>query len=142
MSDRPTTEDLYRGDGAVDAKSAGTLIKEVTEDLSTLIRKEIELAKQELGESISARLKGAAIVAVAGVLGFFALIFVLVALRDGLDDLMWTWLADLVTAGILLAVGIAGALFARRKLATPISTELTKQNIKEDIDVVRSLGKR
>ncbi|MBA2725250.1 MAG: phage holin family protein, partial [Actinobacteria bacterium] len=42
---RPRTEDIYRG-GAGDEKSAGQLFKEVTEDISTLVHKEIELAKQ------------------------------------------------------------------------------------------------
>lgn len=138
----PTTDDIYTGDGHA-PKSAGRLMKEVTEDLSTLIRKEIELAKQEIGQSIAAKAKGAAIIAIAGVLGFFALIFVLLALRDGLDELMWTWVADLVTAAILLGIGIGGALFARKKLATPISADLTKQTIKDDVEWAKStLGRR
>ena len=123
-------------------KSAGRLMKEISEDFSTLFRKEIELAKQELGQSLSAKAKGAAIIAVAGVLGFFALIFMLLAIRDGLDNLLWTWLADIVTAFILLAIGAVGALVAKKKLATPISTELTKQTIKEDVEWAKTLGKQ
>ena len=123
-------------------KSAGQLMKEVTEDMSTLIRKEIELAKQEVGASVTAKLKGAAIVAIAGVLGFFALIFLLLAIRDGFDSFLWTWLADLVTAVILLAIGGAGAMVAKKKLATPLNTELTKQTIKEDVQWAKTLGKQ
>jgi Putative Actinobacterial Holin-X, holin superfamily III len=123
-------------------KSAGRLMKEITEDLSTLVRKEVELAKQELGQSISAKVKGAATFAIVGVLGFFALIFVLLAVRDGLAEFLWTWVADLATAGILLGIGIAAAMFAKKKLATPISTELTKQTIKEDVEWAKSITKR
>ena len=123
-------------------KSAGQLMKEVTEDMSTLIRKEIELAKQEVGASVTAKLKGAAIVAIAGVLGFFALIFLLLAIRDGFDSFLWTWLADLVTAVILLAIGGAGAMVAKKKLATPLNTDLTKQTIKEDVQWAKTLGKQ
>ncbi len=123
-------------------KSAGQLMKEVTEDMSTLIRKEIELAKQEVGASVSTKLKGAVIVAIAGVLGFFALIFLLLAIRDGFDDFLWTWLADLVTAVILLAIGGAGAMVAKKKLTTPLNTELTKQTIKEDVQWAKTLGKQ
>ncbi len=123
-------------------KSAGQLMKEVTEDLSTLIRKEIELAKQEVGASVSAKLKGAAIIAIAGILGFFALIFLLLAIRDGLDNVMGTWLADLITAVILLAIGAAGALAAKKKLTAPLNTDLTKQTIKEDVRWAKTLGKR
>jgi uncharacterized membrane protein YqjE len=130
------------GDGRTGSRSAGQLIKEVTEDLSTLVRKEIELAKQELGASVGAKAKGAAIIAIAGVLGFFALIFLLLALRDGLDTFMWRWVADLVTAAILLLIGGVAALIARRKLATPIQAELTKQTIKEDVQFAKTLGRR
>lgn len=123
-------------------KSAGQLMKEVTEDMSTLIRKEIELAKQEVGASVSMKLKGAAIVVIAGVLGFFALIFLLLAIRDGFANFLWTWLADLVTAVILLAIGGAGAMMAKKKLTTPLNTELTKQTIKEDVQWAKTLGKQ
>ena len=68
MTERPETEELFSGNGLGGEKSAGTLMKEVTEDLSTLIRKEIELAMQELGESVSAKVKGLAITGIAAVL--------------------------------------------------------------------------
>ena len=123
-------------------KSAGQLMKEVSEDFSTLFRKEIELAKLELTESISAKAKGAAIIAVAAVFGFFALIFLLLGLRDGLDTFLWTWVADLITALILLLLGGIGALVARRLLGTPIKTDMTKKTIREDVEWAKTLGKR
>lgn len=142
MSDRPTTDDLFKGDGFSDQKSAGTLMKEVTEDISTLIRKEIELAKAELGESVSAKVKGMVIIAIAAFLGFFALIFVLLAVRDLLDLVLPIWAADFGTAAISIAVGALGALIAKRKLSTPISAELTKLSVKEDVATLKSLGRR
>ena len=141
MDQSQTTRDTYTGNGR-SGKSAGQLMKEVTEDLSTLIRKEIELAKQEVGESISTKVKGAAIIAIAGVLGFFALIFLLLAIRDGFDTFLWTWVADIVTAVVLLAIGAVGALAAKKKLSAPLNTELTKQTIKEDMEWAKNLGKR
>lgn len=157
MATRPRTEDLFRGTtpgstgtdvppavtppGAPE-KTAGQLIKEVTEDISTLVRKEIELAKQEIGTSVATKAKGAAILAIVAVLGFFALIFFLLAIRDGFDEFLWTWLADLATGFTLLLIGGIAAMIAKKKLATPISTEITKQNVKEDVDMMKSLGKR
>ena len=140
MSQTQSTQEPYTGDGR-GPKSAGQLMKEVTEDLSTLIRKEIELAKQEIGESVATKVKGVAIVALAGVLGFFALIFLLLAIRDGLDNAMGTWLADLVTAVILLAIGGAGVMIAKKKLTAPLKTDLTKQTIKEDVEWAKTLGR-
>lgn len=140
MSTRPTTEDLFRGNGHAE-KSAGALMKEVTEDLSTLIRKEVELAKQEVGQSIAEKVKGGVIIAIAGTFAFFGLIFALLALRDGLDNFLWTWVADLVTTGALVLLGVLAALVAIKKLKKPISAEMTKDSIKEDVQWAKTLGK-
>jgi uncharacterized membrane protein YqjE len=137
-----TTKDTHGPNGRVGRPSAGRLMKEVTEDLSTLIRKEIELAKQELGQAAAAKVTGAVVIAIVATLAFFALIFLLLALRDGLDEIFWKWVADLLTAAILLLVGGLGALFARKKLATPIKAELTKQTIKEDVEFAKNIGRR
>ena len=139
MSDQDAK--TFEANGYVSDKSAGQLMKEVTEDLSTLFRKEIELAKQEIGQSVAEKVKGAVIIAIAGTLGFFALIFLLLALRDGFDTFLWTWLADIATAVVLLVLGAAGAMVAKKKLTKPISTEKTKQTIKDDVEMMKSLGR-
>lgn len=140
----PMREQTYTShdDGRVREKSAGELMKEVTEGLSTLIRKEIELAKQEIGASVAAKVKGVVIIAVAAVFALFALIFLLFAIRDGFDTFLWTWVADLATAGVLIAIGVAAALIARGKLAAPISADMTKQTIKEDVEWAKTLTRR
>ena len=137
-----TEQGSFGGNGSGGSKSAGQLMKEVTEDLSTLVRKEIELAKQELGASFAAKGTGAVAILIVATLGFFALIFVLMAIRDGFDEFMWTWVADLATAGVLLLIGVLGALFAKRKLSTPIKADLTKKTIKDDVEFAKSIGRR
>ena len=131
----------FEGNGYVSDKSAGQLMKEVTEDLSTLFRKEIELAKQEIGASVAEKVKGAVMIAIAGTLAFFALIFMLLAIRDGFDNFLWTWLADLATAGVLLLIGALGAFVAKNKLTKPITAEKTKKTIKDDVEMMKSLGR-
>lgn len=142
MSDRPSGEDIFVGNGSTDHKSAGTLMKEVTEDLSLLIRKEVELAKQELGASVAAKVKGAIIIAIVAFLGFFALMFILLAMRDGFAEILPTWAADFATAAVMMVIAAIGALVAKRKLSTPISAELTKLSVKEDVETIKSLGRR
>lgn len=136
------TQDQEQLFGQNGQKSAGQLMKEVTEDLSLLMRKELELAKQELSESIGAKVKGAVLVALAAFLGFFALIFALFAIRDGLAVALPAWAADLITAAILLVIGGIGVLIAKKKLATPVSAEMTKLSIKEDVEWAKTLGRR
>ncbi len=142
MAERPRAEDLYKGNGAGAEKSAGQLMKEVTEDLSTLIRKEVELAKQEVGQSVAEKVKGVVVIAVAAVFAFFALIFALLAIRDGFDEFLQTWAADLATMGLLLLIAVIAGLIAKKKLAAPISAEMTKQTLKDDAEMVKSLGRR
>lgn len=139
MSDQDTK--AYDGNGYVSDKSAGQLMKEVTEDISTLFRKEIELAKQEVGQAVAEKVKGAVIIAIAGTLAFFALIFMLLAIRDGFDNILWTWLADLATAAVLLVIGALGALIAKNKLTKPFNTEMTKKTIKDDVEMMKTLGR-
>lgn len=142
MAERPRAQDLYKGNGAGAEKSAGQLMKEVTEDLSTLIRKEIELAKQEVGQSVATKVKGIVVIAVAGVFAFFALIFALLAIRDGFDEFLQTWAADLATMGVLILFAVIAGLVAKKKLSAPVSADMTKQSLKDDAEMVKSLGKR
>lgn len=130
------------GDGRAGGKSAGQLMKEVTEDLSNLFRKEVELAKQELSDSVAEKAKGAVVIVIAAVFGFFALIFLLLAVRDAIDSFWPAWAGDLLTALFLLLLGAAGIAFARKKLATPIKADLTKKTIKEDVELAKSLARR
>ena len=139
MSDQyPKT---FECNGYVIEKSAGQLMKEVTEDLSTLFRKEIELAKQEIGESVKEKLMGAALVAIAGVFAFFALIFVLLFVRDLFTEWWAPWISDLATAGVLLLFGAGAVFFAKNKLTKPITADKTKQTIKDDVEMMKSLGR-
>jgi hypothetical protein len=140
FSSSTTDSGAYRSNGS--EKSAGQLMKEVTEDLSTLFRKEIELAKAEVVGGLTEKIKGAVIIAVAGVFAFFALIFMLLAIRDGFDNFLWTWLADIATGGVLILFGVLAVLIAKKKLATPMNAELTKKTLKDDVEFAKSLGRR
>src|SRR6185312_8829012 len=61
-------------------RSLGELISEVTQDLSTLMRQELDLAKAELQQSASRAGKGAGMLGGAAIAGYFVLLFVSIAL--------------------------------------------------------------
>jgi uncharacterized membrane protein YqjE len=140
----PMTHGPGTSNGRTSEKSAGQLLKEVTEDLSTLVRKEVELAKAELGHSVTEKMKGVAAFAILATLGFFALIFMLLAIRDTFVTLLdgWTWLADILTAVVLMLIGVGAFFFAKKKIATPVSAEKTKESLKADAAMVKSLGRK
>ena len=82
-----------------DTTSLGDLLGEVTRDLSTLIRQEIELAKAELKQSGTRAGKGGGMLAGAGVAGHFVLLFLSIALWYALGELMGLgWSAVVVAA--------------------------------------------
>ncbi|TLM80309.1 phage holin family protein, partial [Pseudarthrobacter sp. NamE2] len=58
-----------------DNTSLGDLLGEVTRDLSTLMRQELELAKAEAKQSATRAGKGGGMLAGAGVAGHFVLLF-------------------------------------------------------------------
>ena len=75
MADGP-----YATNGDVADKSLGDLVNQVSENASTLIREEIELAKTEVEVKVKRIAQGVAVGAAAGFFVFLALIFLFQAL--------------------------------------------------------------
>lgn len=95
----------FRTDPGPD-RSIGELIADATEDLSTLVRGEIELAKLELKQTAVNAAAGSVMFLVAGTFAFLALIMLLISLAYGLVALgVWPWLAFLIVALLLVIVG-------------------------------------
>ena len=93
--------------GPVADRSLGDLIGEVTEDLSTLMRQELELAKAELQQSATRAGKGAGLLGGAAVAGYFVLLFASIALWWAIGagtGLGWTAVIVAVIWGIIAAV--------------------------------------
>ena len=87
--------------------SLGELLGDVTRDLSTLMRQEVELAKAELKQSATKAGKGSGMLAGAGVAGHFVLLFLSLGLMFALGALMplgWAALIVAVVWGIIAAV--------------------------------------
>jgi uncharacterized membrane protein YqjE len=106
----------YENVGLTD-KSLGDLVSRVSENASTLIREEIELAKAEIELKAKRLAQGAAVGAAAGFFIFLALIFAFQALAYGLSDVLgnaYLWGGFLITTAILLLLaGLAGFLAMR-----------------------------
>jgi hypothetical protein len=90
-----------------ETSSLGDLLGDVTRDMSTLMRQEVELAKVELKQSATRAGKGSGMLAGAGVAGHFVLVFLSVALWWALGDLMglgWSAVVVAIVWGIVAAV--------------------------------------
>ncbi len=110
------------------------LISEVTGDLTTLVRKELELAKIETKQEVSRAAKAGGMMGAAGAAAYFALLLLSLAFVFLLDLVMPLWAAFLVMAALYGLV--AGALFvqgrARAKQVSPMP-EQTVESVKEDV---------
>jgi uncharacterized membrane protein YqjE len=118
-------------------KSLGELVGEMTESVSSIFRKEIELAKVELKDEITSAGKGAGMLGGAALAGWLTLIFLSFALAWLLDEVMHTALAFFVVA---VLYGIAAAVLAqngRRRLTEVEPIPETRASIKEDVEWAR-----
>ncbi len=117
----------------VSETSIGDLIGNISNDLSTLFRQEVELAKAEVKQEASKAGKAAGILGAAGFAGYMTLVLLSFALVFALANVMDGGWAALIVAVIW---GIAGAVLyanGRKKLKTvdPVPHR-TVDTIKED----------
>jgi len=103
----PTRAPAAGRHGDPDDLSLGELFAEVSRDLSTLVRQEVELAKAEAMQSAKKAGKGAGMLAGAGYAGGMTLLFVSIAVWWALGELVgrgWSALIVAVVWGIVAAV--------------------------------------
>lgn len=97
--------------------SVGQIMGRISEDMSTLMRQELQLAKAEL--SVEAKKAGAAagMLAAAAVAGFFLVMFALITLWQALASLFdeSAWAALVVTVILAVIAGVL-ALMGKKKL--------------------------
>jgi uncharacterized membrane protein YqjE len=112
----------------------GELVKDLSAQTSTLVRKEIELARAELQEKGKVAGKGAGMLAGAAVFGLLAMGALTAALIALLDKAMATWVAALIVMALwaIVALVLAKAGQKALKSATPPAPQ-TVETVKEDI---------
>jgi len=124
-------------------QSMPELVRSIATDTSTLLRKEMELGKQEIVEAVTARLKAAGSLAAVGLLFMFMLIFLALAGAAALDIVLPSWASRLIVAGGFLVLALPVALFGLRRLKRPsLAPEETKRTVKEDVQWAKQQLKR
>lgn len=120
-------------------RSLGDIVSDVSNDLSTLVKQELELARAELKQEATRAGKGAGMLGGAGVAGHLVLVFASLALTFLLDNWMPIELGALITT--LLWGAVAAVLAARgRAELKKANPELprTQQTLKEDASWARA----
>jgi hypothetical protein len=122
-------------------RSIGQLLKELTQESSTLLKQEVSLAKTEMSEKASRIGANLGEVAVGGAVALLGAIALLLAAVYGLTSILnnfmnqevAVWLAPLIVGGILAAVGYS---LIKKALATlkqeSITPQKTTQSLQEN----------
>jgi uncharacterized membrane protein YqjE len=122
--------------------STGELVKQLSEQTTTLVRKEIELAKAELSEKGKVAGQGAGMFGGAAVVGLLALGTLTTMILAVLDKAMDLWVAALIVTVLYGAIAAVLAMSGkdRVKQATP-PAEQTVETVKEDVQWAKSQAK-
>ena len=117
------------------SRPTGELLRELSDQTTTLVKQEIELLKAELTEKGKTAGVGAGMFGGAGLFGIFAFAALTTCIIAALTEFMSLWLAALIVTVVYAAVAAVLGLRGRDKVqeATPIAPEQTTESVKEDV---------
>lgn len=119
------------------------IVGDATREMSTLVRKEIELAKLELSREAGKAAAAGGLFGAAGVLVVISVFFLSAALGLGLWQLgMYGWAAALTVALLYLVIAAILAVVGKRAIKSfKPAPERTIKTIKEDVQWARNRKK-
>jgi uncharacterized membrane protein YqjE len=133
--------DMARNTAETDSeRSLGTIIKELTEDITTLFRGEIALLKLEVKDTVAKLGGGIGLFAGALFVGLFGLAFLFVTILLVLVRLgVPAWLSALIVTVVLLATAGVLAMMGKKKFAAvEFVPSKSIESIKTDIDSIKT----
>ena len=133
------------GNGHAEARERPTaeLMRDLTDQTSTLIRKEIELAKVEFDAKRKKATVGAGMFGGAALFGLFGFGALTACLVLALATFLEAWLAALIVTVAYLAIAVVLALRGKQqvKQATPPVPEQAVDATKEDLEWMKARAK-
>ena len=125
-------------------RSLGDLVKFVTEDLSHLVRSEIQLAQVEVTEKAKGLGAGIGAFGAAGVLALFGLGLLLTTAVLALHLLLAAWLSALIVTVVVFVIAGIAALLGKKKVeqASPPVPTRAIASVKDDVAEIKEGIKR
>lgn len=122
----------------------GELVKQLSEQTATLVRKEMQLATAELQEKGKRAGIGAGLFGGAGVVMLYGVGALVAAVILLLATALAAWLSALIVAVVLLAGAGIAALMGKKQVeqAVPPQPEQAIQSTKRDVDTVKGKAGR
>lgn len=136
--ERTRSDEYERGGSTVrpaGETSLGELFTALTTDMTTLVRKEVELARTETVEKISKATRSVVFMIAGGMLAYAGLIGLIIAAIVALGNVMDLWLAALIVGLVVIIIGAILLQSGRSRLQQlSIVPEKTVESIKESTE--------
>lgn len=121
-------------------KSIGELVSELTQELRTLFRQELELFTAEMKEKMANVAKDTVAIGVGGILVYSGFLVLLAAMVLGLTTFLPAWGAALLVATAIIGIGVALAQKGRKDLTQMEKKPAqTAETLKETIKWAKTL---
>jgi hypothetical protein len=124
--------------------STGDLVKMMSEQVSVLIRDEMELARLEMTSKGKQAALGAGMFGASGVVAIYGVGCLLACAIIAISGVVAAWLAALIVGAALLAAAGGAALLGKRRMqeAAPPVPEQAVADVKADIEEIKERAHR
>jgi len=132
------------GDDAAQERSAGELVKQLTEQVSTLVRDELKLAQVEMTRKGKQAGLGAGLLGGGGLIALYGVGCLIACAIIGLSHVVQPWLAALIVGAALLAIAGVAALMGKGRIqqaTPPVPTEAV-DSVKADVEEIKERARR
>jgi uncharacterized membrane protein YqjE len=132
------------GDAAAQEHSTGELVKQLTEQVATLVRDELKLAQVEMTRKGKQAGLGAGLLGGGGLIALYGVGCLIACAIIGLSHVVQPWLAALIVGAALLAIAGVAALIGKGRIqqATPPVPTEAAASVKADVEEIKERARR
>ena len=125
-------------------RSTGELVKQLSEQVSVLVRDELKLAQLEMTRKGKQAGLGVGLLGGGGVMAFYGVGCLLACAIIAISAVVAAWLAALIVGAALLAIAAVAALTGKGRLqkAAPLVPEETVGSIQADVEEIKERTRR
>ena len=125
-------------------RSTGELVKQLSEQVSALIRDELKLAQLEMTRKGKRAGLGVGLLGGSGLVALYGVGCLIACMIIAISGVVAAWLAALIVGAALLAAAAVAALIAKGRLqkATPPVPEQAVDSVKTDVEEIKERARR
>jgi hypothetical protein len=125
-------------------RSTGELVKQLSEQVSALVREEVKLAQLEMTRKGKQAGVGAGMLGGGGLIALYGLGCLIACAVLAINEVLAAWLAALIVGVVLLAVAGVAALAGKSRLqkAVPPVPAATVDSVKADVEQIKERARR